>query len=603
MNEHQEHSGPRPEDQRPTASAPPTQQTLRARRRRNAAHEELRKVRRDLCAESCAAFARTYLDKHFPLPPSTMHTELFADLQAMVSQRGTRLAVAAPRGHAKSTIASLAYILWTICYQKEPYILLISDSGSQASDMLSHIKVELTENTLLTSDFPEVMEPPGVGGARWRSDEIVTQSGIKVTACGTGQRVRGRRNRNERPSLIIVDDAENDAGARSEEQRRNLKEWFNRAVLKVGTPETNVVVVGTVMHADALLMTLLSGKKAGWIAKRYQAVVCWADRGDLWQEWENIYQGRTYRGTGEEGRRAAQEYFDEHREEMLEGAEVLWPERESYLDLMKLRLNDGRASFDSEKQNEPVNPDESYFFEEKMTFWDDEYPNEDALFTALGREGVFVGACDPSLGRNSKCRGADYTAIITLFYHIPSGVVYVVDGDIRRRYPHEIVSAVIGYARIRPYQAFYFETNQFQLVLADQLRAECKRAGVVLHVVDVKNTTNKVGRIQRLEPLVNSGHLRFSRRYSLLIQQLLQFPRGSHDDGPDALEMAVVAAATHGYDRQAEWRRMQQQTAAIFGRIERNLRDPVLDYGGSFPPSQITNGSAFMASRLTHLKE
>ena len=42
---------------------------------------------------------------------------------------------------------------------------------------------------------------------------------------------------------------------------------------------------------------------------------------------------------------------------MLQGTAVLWPELEDCYELMELRIREGRASFDSEKQNEPVNPD------------------------------------------------------------------------------------------------------------------------------------------------------------------------------------------------------------------------------------------------------
>ena len=45
-----------------------------------------------------------------------------------------------------------------------------------------------------------------------------------------------------------------------------------------------------------------------------------------------------------------------------------------------------------------------------------------------------------------------------------------------------------------------------------------------------------------LEPLIASGQLLFSRKHTTLLEQLRQFPLGAHDDGPDALEMAVTEA-------------------------------------------------------------
>ena len=52
---------------------------------------------------------------------------------------------------------------------------------------------------------------------------------------------------------------------------------------------------------------------------------------------------------------------------MLDGTDVLWPEVEDYYYLMKMRVSDGPAFFDSEKQNEPVNPEDCLFKEEWLT--------------------------------------------------------------------------------------------------------------------------------------------------------------------------------------------------------------------------------------------
>jgi hypothetical protein len=40
--------------------------------------------------------------------------------------------------------------------------------------------------------------------------------------------------------------------------------------------------------------------------------------------------------------------------------------------------------------------------------------------------------------------------------------------------------------------------------------------------------------------LVRSGTLQLSRRHTTLLEQLRLFPKAAHDDGPDALEMAVA---------------------------------------------------------------
>src|SRR6185436_2013548 len=102
--------------------------------------ERIRRYRREAARASIETFARVYLRAHFSLPPSPMHRDLFAFLQAASTERNARLAIAAPRGHAKSTVTSLTYILWAICFNLEPFIVLISNTADQASDLLAAVK-------------------------------------------------------------------------------------------------------------------------------------------------------------------------------------------------------------------------------------------------------------------------------------------------------------------------------------------------------------------------------------------------------------------------------------------------------------------------------
>lgn len=65
---------------------------------------------------------------------------------------------------------------------------------------------------------------------------------------------------------------------------------------------------------------------------------------------------------------------------------------------MEIRLSDGQASFDSEKQNEPVDPESCVFNANNFKYWDDEYSSVDELLAKLGGDAKIYGACDPSLG-------------------------------------------------------------------------------------------------------------------------------------------------------------------------------------------------------------
>ncbi len=503
---------------------------------------ELSKMRRELGSSSPRAFAEIYLRRHCPLPYSRMHLEIFDLLTEITEKRNSRLAIAAPRGHAKSTIVTLAYVLWCVLYGRERLVLIVSDTKEQAASLLAPITEQLQLNEELIMDFPEVGQPDQAGKKPkpWRGSRIKLRNGAMIVSYGARQRIRGAKSGEERPGLIVVDDLENTEQVISQEQREKLNSWFTRTLLHSGHPDTNVVVVGTVLHHDSLLANLIDpSRQRGWTGKRYQAVESLSDRPDLWEHWSAIYCDREdYEDRS--GSEAAAEYFQANAENMLEGTKVLWPEREDYYALMEMREREGRTSFQAEKQNEPLDPQQCIFSEAKLQYWDDEYDSVPKLLAALGRDGYFYGACDPSLGHR-KDRG-DYSAIIILYQVRRTNVNYVIAADLARRSPDETIERIIHYARMYRFNKFGVETNQFQELMVKDLKRRADSVNVRLPIHKITNTSNKRVRIANLEPEVCQGRIRFCRSHQKLLEQLRQFPLAKHDDGPDALQMAMETA-------------------------------------------------------------
>jgi len=496
--------------------------------------------RREIASRSPAMFARTYLGHHFTLPPSPMHEALFGALKGASDARGQRLAIAAPRGHAKSTCVSLAYALYATLCRDERYVLIVSATKEQAGQLLKHVKDEIETNAMLQDDFPEAC-PGERKPTPWRGTRISLHNGAFLHAVGSGQQIRGTKTGPHRPSLIIVDDLEDQEHVHSGDQRIKTQEWFEKTLLKVGDTGTNVVVVGTVLHYDALLARLMDPLKSpGWKRWKYRALLSEPTRTDLWQEWESIYCGREH-WEGAEGADAAHAFYTAHRSEMDEGAEVLWPEKEPIGTLMEIRLREGRLSFDSEKQNEPIDSEHCLFRLESMIYWDDEHGTEDNLLRYLGDGVSIYGAWDPSLGTDPR-RG-DYSAIVIVARHRKTETHYVLAADIARRQPAQAIARIVEYAQMYRFKSFVVEENGFQREVMANLKKAASDAGVPLRVRGVKNTGNKRGRIELLEPQVTQGKLRFCRKHTVLLEQLRQFPLAAHDDGPDALHMAVTAKA------------------------------------------------------------
>lgn len=509
-------------------------------------------LRRQVAATSPILFADVYLGDHFKLPRSRMHNELFEMLLKATTSRGARLAVAAPRGHAKTTLVSLAYVLWCVLYGHEKFVLLVSATKDQAETLLKGIKEELQTNPLLIQDFPQLCYPAGTksGPKPWRRHQIMLPNKVEIRAVGADQAIRGVKNRQHRPSLIIADDLEEQEQAASADQRQKRKDWFERTLLKTGTKRTNVVVVGTILHYASLLAELTDPRKAhskagGWRGSRYKAVESFSANPKLWDTWESIYNGNEM-FEGESGEEAAKEFRKANFKAMLSGTKVLWRELENYTQLMKMRANEGRYSFQAEKQNEPVDPDQCVFAEREIKFWDDDYADIEALIASNGSDVRYFGACDPSLGHSGR-RG-DYTAIVTIIQNYKTKRMYVIGADLARRTPDQTIEAIVQLARHRKFYAFAVEANQFQELLADQLQNRARAAGVQLSVKKIKNTVNKRARIEALQSLIAQEQIQFSRKNQMLLDQMREFPMGAYDDGPDALEMAVSIAHTkHHY--------------------------------------------------------
>lgn len=506
-------------------------------------------IRRKLAAIDLEFFGRAYFPHYFSRPSPDFHRELDAIWQEGVLKSGNpfspavakqinrasgvRRVVAAPRGHAKSTNLTFKGTMHAVLYGYKHYPIILSDSSDQAEGFLDNLRVEFEENEAIIEDFGLLV------GKVWRSNVLMTRSNIKIEAIGSGKKIRGRKHRNWRPDLIILDDVENDESVRTPEQRAKLKSWFNKAVSKAGDDYTDIIYIGTMLHYDSLLANTL--RNPAYRAVLYKAVSSFSTADKLWKTWEDIFCDLD----NPNRERDARAYFAANEAEMLAGTKVLWPEKLSYYDLMVMRIAEGDAAFNSEMQNEPISPEDCLF----MTEWFDYYNEAELSFRV--KDFQFFGFVDPSLGKSKK---SDYSAIITLAKHRVSGYMYVIDADIERRHPDKIIADILEKERWlrasfgRGYKKFGAETNQFQWFLKEELAKASAKANLYLPIIEVQQSADKTLRIQTLQPDIKNKYIKFNPRHKLLLKQLEHFPMADHDDGPDALEGArTVAKKTKGF--------------------------------------------------------
>lgn len=415
-------------------------------------------------------------------------------------EAGERLiACVAPRGHAKSTCAALAYPLWCVCEGRRRNIVIVTHEGSLARQFVRDIRTELETNELLHARYGDLTRPPPGADkprgprARWRDDVFTTATGITVQAKGTGQSLRGTRVGPQRPDLIICDDIEKDVHVATPQGRQRTEYWLRRVVMPALAPGGQIVVVGSIIHYESLLAKLRDRRQwPRWHYRVYRAIECALGADGLY-------------------RRVA-----------------LWPARWPLAALDEEAERIGTIAFEQEYMANPINTDLRLFDPEWLQRYD---PAE-----LEGRELIHLMAVDPSTGTP----GGDFFAVWVGSVDVGSGVIYTRELTLQRIHFNDQLRCVIDMAqRWRPMR-IAVETAGYQGVLMQALEDESRRRGLYLPLVGVATRVNKSARIASLAPLFEQGLLRLPPVVDgEVLRQFVQFPASSHDDAPDAVALGV----------------------------------------------------------------
>ncbi len=500
-------------------------------------------------------FAKQFFPRHCALEWSRLHRYLIERRQAKTAafppaRRGQLDIVLAPRGAAKSTLMSLVFPVHAMLCGHDPYIVLFSATQRQASQRLANIRSLLLNSKPLQQTFADRLEP-GCGRA---SSKTLTIGNARMDAFSAGSEVRGLGHGEWRPTWIILDDVERSDRVRSARQREALVEWFDEVIVNLGSGTTNIDLVGTLLHRDALPARLMLRPDA--CAATFVSIESEADRQDLWEAWR-----ARYLNLNDPDRLAtARAFFEARSESMLAGARVLWSQKEDYYDLCALRERIGRRAFDKEKQNQPPEDQGQLFHVSSLRRFRIERDRiirdppiratgvapMDSMSPEIGLGELSVyGFLDPAMG---GARG-DYAAAAIVGID-RAGNLYVLDVWLERATPSRQIERIFELHELWSCVQFAVESTCFQQVLLDPIREYCEvlrglgRGRMAqLSVVGRPARGAKTERIARLETKVANGWLLFNASLSrLFLDQLESFPTGRHDDGPDALAGAVALA-------------------------------------------------------------
>lgn len=382
-----------------------------------------------------------------------------------------------PRDHGKTTRNTQAMPLWLALNHPGSFIVICGASADSAKEMMDAIKDDLEDNELILNDYGEQR------GNTWTKRKIKLANGSSIVAVGRGQRLRGIKNKYQRPTHIICDDLLDDKEVESPTLRRQAERWFKRVIMNLGKGALTIIA-NTIMHPDDLPSRLLKqieeGTLPNWLGLRFSAIT--------------------------------------------PSGHPLFPSRWSLQELENKRIASGSAWW-TEWMNRPIADEDADFKEEWFVYFK---PYELDL-----RDCTIGMAVDPATG----LKKGDWSFIAVVARHKITMVDHVLFAKGWKESDLQFAQRIVDvYLQHRP-SFVMFETVAFQKIYKKEVMRYAKKKGVRLPVREFKGG-NKQVRIKSLSSQVENGLIQFLETQTLLRQQFLEFPRG-HDDGPDAVEMAI----------------------------------------------------------------
>jgi len=472
----------------------------------------------ELTSEQVYNFSEVFLKKNFDEPVET--PEFHRNLWNLCLLDKKQVAIAAPRGHAKSTAITHAFTLAMILFRIKRYVIIVSDTEGQAIEFLGDIKRELQENL----DLIEMFKIKKLVKDAEKNIIVQMEDGYKfrILALGSGQRVRGRKWGGTRPDLIVGDDLENDEMVENDESRKKFRGWFFKALVPCMSRSGHIRVVGTILHMDSLLMRLMNNKH--WYSVLYKAHAGFDDFSD-----------------------------------------ILWPEMWPETRLKELRdtlIEDGDPEgYSQEMLNDPMDQAQPFFRDEDfipMSLADSE------------QNKLYYAGVDFAVSSSER---ADYTVMVVGGMD-HRGILHIVD-VIRFRGADDIVPTMIDLQQRYDIQIWKAEQGAIKHAIGPQLYQEMSVTGVGLDISDGIPAKDKRSRARPIQRMMRAGRVRFDAEaswYPALELEMRQFPKGVKKDQVDAIawlgagikEFVEAESDTEQEDR--EWRDEMMLTFGYSGR-------------------------------------
>lgn len=447
-------------------------------------------AQRQLAANNLLAFTKRYNQKY---KAGWVHRDICEKLEwfsaAIAAGESPRLILTMPPRHGKSELASRNFPAWHLGKYPDHEVITCSYAATLASGFSKKVR-EMCRDSNFNKLFPEFaldMEAQSV-------EHWMTKQGGGLAAAGVGGPITGKGAH----VLIIDDPIKNRDEAESVSTRESIWNWFTSTAYTRLAPGGGVLCIQTRWHDDDLAGRLITRSEEDeentedWVVVNYPAIAV---------------TDELYRKQGE----------------------ALHNDRYPLPTLERIRKTIGNRDFSALYQQNPV-PENGELFTSGMVryYKQSELPDFETM--------NFYTAWDLAIGQKET---NDRTVGITVGVDAKLDI-WVVDIRIGRWGSMEIVDRILD-----TYQAWRstvtgIEKGQIEMSIRPILNERMRERKLSsMFVEDLR--TGRQDKVARSRPIIarmQQGRVFFPSEHPLVmevINELLRFPNGVHDDCADAL--------------------------------------------------------------------
>jgi phage terminase large subunit-like protein len=455
-------------------------------------------------------FGKVCMPNMFSAKSPSFHYEIS---DTLMDESEKQVNIIAPRGHAKSSIVGGVFPLWHIMFGKgKKLIVLVSRTQDHAVKLLGTIKDVLD----YSPQFREIFGYWGINSARiWAKAEISLKDGSMIICKGTGQQLRGIKVGNQRPTMIILDDPEDENNTKTAEAMESNLRWLLQSALPSLDPiKGRIAIIGTPIHQRCIVETLKD--MTGWKNMLFKPDL---DRNiSLWEEWQPLKKLKQKKKELESINRVSV-FYREYLCEIVGDEDQLF--KEEYF-----QYYEGSLEHDDNGPYMHIKSINNKEAEEKRPVK------------------VFMGV-DPA---SSTKQTADYSTVVTIAIDKENNR-FILPYYRKHATPMNVAEGILNQFKIYKPDKTRVESVGYQEMLREYLRKRCEEDNIFVPGLEIKESprTSKSYRLETMQPYFAQKKFFMQKNMLELKDELLMYPRGKHDDLLDGLFYATkgVYGPTH----------------------------------------------------------